>query len=76
MTIHETARAFDIPTFCKRYGIGRSTAYREIKFRRLETLKVGRRTLISADAAERWLAQLPTNLNTFCPTPTGNTNAG
>jgi excisionase family DNA binding protein len=52
------SRAFPIATFCKKYGIGRSKAYEEIKSGRLVALKVGRRTLISADDAERWLSSL------------------
>jgi excisionase family DNA binding protein len=51
-------RAFPIAAFCNRYGIGRSKAYEEIKSGRLVALKVGRRTLISTDDAERWLSSL------------------
>jgi excisionase family DNA binding protein len=52
-------RAFSIPEFCRRYGIGRTNAYQEIAAGRLRALKVGRRTLITQDAAESWLAALP-----------------
>jgi excisionase family DNA binding protein len=52
-------RAFSIPEFCRRYGIGRTNAYQEIAAGRLRALKVGRRTLITHDAAESWLAALP-----------------
>jgi excisionase family DNA binding protein len=52
-------RAFSIPEFCRRYGIGRTNAYQEITAGRLRALKVGRRTLITHDAAEAWLAALP-----------------
>ncbi len=53
-----TPHAYDILTFCNLFGIGRTLAYREIKEGRLKIVKVGRRTLISADAAKQWLEQL------------------
>lgn len=52
-------RAFSISEFCLRYGIGRTNAYQEIAAGRLRAVKVGRRTLITCDAAEAWLAELP-----------------
>lgn len=52
-------RALSIDAFCSRYGIGRTTAYQEIAAGRLRAVKVGRRTLITRDAAEAWLASLP-----------------
>ena len=52
-------RAMSIDEFCQRYGIGRTTAYEEIKQRRLRGLKVGKRTLITEDDAEDWLRRLP-----------------
>jgi excisionase family DNA binding protein len=47
-------RAYSIEEFAHCYGIGRTLAYREIAAGRLRIFKVGRRTLISADAAEEW----------------------
>jgi excisionase family DNA binding protein len=52
-------RALSIPQFCQRYGPGKSTAYQEIQAGRLRARKVGRRTLITLDDAERWLRDLP-----------------
>jgi excisionase family DNA binding protein len=52
-------RAFPIADFCRRYSIGRTTAYREIAAGRLRAVKVGRRTLITEEAAKDWLAGLP-----------------
>ena len=52
-------RAFSINEFCRRYGIGRTNAYEEIAAGRLRAVKVGRRTLITLEAAEAWLAALP-----------------
>lgn len=51
--------AFSIPEFCKRYGIGRSTAYAEHNAGRLNFRKVGNRSLILHGEAERWAASLP-----------------
>ena len=55
----DNRRAFGIARFCKRYGIGRSKAYDEIKAGRLKALKVGRRTIIREQDAENWLRSLP-----------------
>ena len=52
-------RAFSVCQFCRRYGVGRTTAYAEIAAGRLRAVKVGHRTLITNDAAEAWLASLP-----------------
>jgi excisionase family DNA binding protein len=52
-------RAMSIGEFCQRYGIGRTTAYAEIKQRRLRGRKIGKRTIITEDDAEDWLRRLP-----------------
>jgi excisionase family DNA binding protein len=52
-------RALSIALFCERYGVGRTTAYQEIKSGRLRGRKIGRRTIITEDDAEEWLRQLP-----------------
>jgi excisionase family DNA binding protein len=52
-------RAFSISEFCLRYGVGRTNAYQEIAAGRLRAVKAGRRTLITHDSAEAWLAALP-----------------
>jgi excisionase family DNA binding protein len=52
-------RAFSIEEFCRRYGVGRTKVYEELKLGRLRALKVGRRTIISKDDAENWLLHLP-----------------
>ena len=51
--------AMSIDDFCRWAGIGRSLAYTEIAAKRLRTKKVGRRTLVTAEAACAWLADLP-----------------
>lgn len=49
------SRAFSIDEFCRRYGIGRTTAYAEIAAGRLRRRKVRKRSLITEDDAEAWL---------------------
>jgi hypothetical protein len=53
-------RAFGIDEFCRRYGVGRTTAYAEMTAGRLRRRKVGKRSLVTEDDAEAWLASLPT----------------
>jgi hypothetical protein len=53
------SRAFGIDEFCRRYGIGRTTAYDEIKAGRLRRRKVGKRSIIAEGDAEAWLEGLP-----------------
>lgn len=55
----EQCGAMSIETFCQWAGIGRSLAYKEIEAGRLRIKKVGRRTLITLEAARAWLADLP-----------------
>jgi excisionase family DNA binding protein len=60
MIMNVEKRVFSINEFCARYGIGKTTAYEEIKANRLQVVKAGKRTLVPADAAELWLKSLPT----------------
>lgn len=55
----EHRRAMSIEEFADSYGIGRTTIYEQIKAGRLAARKVGRRTVITALDAERWLNDLP-----------------
>ena len=52
-------RAMSIDEFCQRYGIGRTTAYAEIKEGRLRARKCGRRTIITDDDSDEWFQHLP-----------------
>jgi excisionase family DNA binding protein len=52
-------RAFSIEEFCRRYGLGRTKVYEEIKLGRLRARKIGRRTIVTQDDAENWLQHLP-----------------
>jgi excisionase family DNA binding protein len=58
---HEAVRrgAMSIADFCRRYGIGRTTAYEQIKAGQLRARKCGKRTIISDADAEDFLHQLP-----------------
>ena len=49
--------AYDIPSFCSASTLGRTRVYQEIKEGRLRVMKVGRRTLISGQAADEWRRQ-------------------
>lgn len=48
-----------IDEFCSRFGVGRSTAYRENQAGRLRFRKVGRATRIAESDAQAWFEQLP-----------------
>jgi excisionase family DNA binding protein len=49
-------RAASVPERAKQIGVGESTLEGEIREGRLEAFKVKRRTLISDEAFDRWLA--------------------
>ena len=57
-TIGPTKLALSIAEFCEAVGIGRSTAYVEIKSGRLRVSKCGKRSLITVDDARAWLRRL------------------
>lgn len=51
--------AYSVDEFCKATGIGRRTFYAlQAKGEGPAVVKIGRRTLIRREAAERWLADL------------------
>lgn len=54
-----TFAAHRLPDFCARFGVGRSKAYAEIRAGRLQARKLGANTMITEEAAQRWLASLP-----------------
>ena len=47
-------QTYDIRGFCTAHSVSRSYAYLEIKAGRLKRIKLGRKTLISREAAEAW----------------------
>lgn len=48
-------KVFDIPGFTAAFHISRAKVFSEIKDGRLQTFTVGRRRLISNEAAEKWV---------------------
>lgn len=50
--------AYTIPEFGAACGVGTTFVYGEIQAGRLKALKAGRRTIIDAQEAKRWLASL------------------
>lgn len=59
---HESRRALSVSDFARAYGIGRTTAFQELRSGRLRSYKLGKKTLIAADDAEGWFRSLPTRL--------------
>jgi predicted DNA-binding transcriptional regulator AlpA len=55
----EARRVFTIAEFLQRYGIGRSRFYEEVAAGRLPLRKLGKKSLVAIDDAEKWLASLP-----------------
>ncbi len=53
--------AFSIPEFAEAFKIGRSTVYELIDSGALRSFHVGRRRLISYQAAEEWQRNLESN---------------
>ncbi len=47
--------AFTLSEFCQAVGLSRTAAYAAIACGELQTLKIGRRRLVRATAAEAWL---------------------
>ena len=52
--------AFSIPEFAEAFKLGRSTVYELIEAGQLQSFHVGRRSLISYQAAEAWQRKLET----------------
>lgn len=59
MDVHTFKRAYSVAEFAAAYGICRAQVYVEIKTGRLAARKIGRRSLISIEEAQRWFAALP-----------------
>jgi hypothetical protein len=55
----ETKDAYSVDDFARRHGIGRTTAYEEIKDGRLVARKVRGRTLVTIEDARAWREALP-----------------
>ena len=53
--------AYTISEVHELLGIGRTKIYEIIKNKELTACKVGRRTLVTADALEQWMSNLPSS---------------
>ncbi len=51
--------AISIEEFSEQFSIGKTKIYSEIKRGRLKAKKLGRRTLITLEAAHNWIDMLP-----------------
>jgi excisionase family DNA binding protein len=52
-------RSYSPRQFCERHNLSNTTFYDQIKKGRLVALKVGRKTIITEEAEQDWLASLP-----------------
>jgi hypothetical protein len=52
-------RVFSVNEFCLRNGICRQTFYDEIRRGRLHAIKLGKKTLVTAENEQVWLDSLP-----------------
>jgi excisionase family DNA binding protein len=57
--VNQHKSLYSITEAIRLLGIGRTMLYQEIQDGRLVAVKCGRRTLISAQAIEAWIAALP-----------------
>jgi excisionase family DNA binding protein len=53
-----TPQAITVAEFCRAYSVSNTTFYALRNRGDIKTLKVGRRTLIDRDEAQRWLKSL------------------
>jgi len=53
-----TRRAYSIAAFCDAFCVSRSKTYQLLAEGNLQAIKLGRKTLITADEADRWLQSL------------------
>ncbi len=52
-------KAFAVREFCARNGICRQTFYDEIRRGRLHAIKLGKKTIVTAESERAWLESLP-----------------
>ncbi len=55
MTINNIKQGYSVPEFLDRWGIGRSTFYKELANGNLVTIKIGRRRLVTLRAEREWI---------------------
>jgi len=57
--MHPAPGALSIDEFAAKFSICRVSVYRELNEGRLQAKRIGRRTVIARDEADRWFASLP-----------------
>jgi excisionase family DNA binding protein len=57
--MEENKRALSVEEAAKAVGVGRTLLFEEIRKGHITARKVGRRTIITADALDTWLKSLP-----------------
>lgn len=67
MTRDDQPTAFSVRKFCQMHAIGRTTFYEEVKYGRLRVRKLGKRTLVLREEAERWVDALPSPEGRYSP---------
>ena len=50
---------FSIPEFCAWARVSRTTAFKEVAAGRLKARRIGRKSLVTLDAARAWVNSLP-----------------
>lgn len=61
--MHVDKVLFSVPEVMAATGLGRSTLYVAMASGRLEPRKLGRRTMVTRDALDRFVASLPVGLD-------------
>ncbi len=56
--ISEGQKAYTVADFCRLFRVSNTTFFALKKRGEINTIKVGRRTLIACDEAQRWLKSL------------------
>lgn len=59
MTASNKPAALSVRDFCQWANISRSSFYKEVNAGRIKPVKLGKKTLILCNEAERWLSELP-----------------
>ena len=59
MAVNDDKKLLTFADLKRRYGVGRTHAYKLIRDGDLEAVKVGSKTMITPEAAEKWRSNLP-----------------
>ena len=58
VNLESTQAVLSVQQFCRDFGVSHTTFYELRKRGKLKAVKVGRRTLVRVDEAQRWLNSL------------------